>query len=630
MENVERPLRGGGSAAVEDADAVDPTFRSVAESLTDNIMLLDPDGLIRYTNNTVPDLSVAQVLGTLVYRYVPEEYRQVMRRCHERVLASGLPDRYETTYAADTGEVSWWETRVSPVLRDRRVVGLVQIASNVTERRTAAADRDRLFNLSLDMLCVAGTDGYFKRINPAFAHTLGHSDDELLARPFLDFVHPDDLASTTDAVAQLARGQAVIDFENRYRCSDGSYRWISWRSAPDGSGTRMHAVGRDVTESRKLEQQLRHSQKMDAVGRLAGGIAHDFNNLLLAIDLNLDLMMRAHDPHKREQYASEARRATQRAADLTRQLLALGRKSQPSFVTLDLNAVVNGMLTLLRRLIAEDIEIAFEPDPALPAVRADAAQLEQVVLNLCLNARDAMPDGGRLSLVTRATAVPVTREGARSAGESPRVALRVSDSGVGMTLEVRERAFEPFFTTKGAGKGTGLGLATVYGIVEQHGGIIRVDSEPGHGAAFEVLLPVGHGVPEQPSQRPRQHVLGGSETILVAEDEAGVRDAGVSVLESAGSRVIVAVDGEEALARFEQHPSEIALALLDVVMPRLGGPSVALSLRTHAPGLPIILTSGYDQAAEVAVGSVPHALRLDKPYAAEALLRCVRSALDGS
>ena len=284
--------------------------------------------MIRYTNYTVPDLTAAQVLGTPVYRYVPAEYRDLMRRCHERVLASGQPDRYETAYVADTGETSWWETRVSPVRRDGRVVALVQIASNVTERRQAAADRDRLFNLSIDMLAVAGTDGYFKRINPAFAHTLGHSDEELLSRPFMEFVHPEDREETRAAVARLAKGEPVIDFANRYRCRDGSYRWISWRTAPDSTGKLMHAIGRDVTEPRRLEEQLRQSQKMEAVGRLAGGIAHDFNNLLLAIDLNLDLLIaQRRRPRTRAQCCAEARRATQRAADVTRQLLALGRKS---------------------------------------------------------------------------------------------------------------------------------------------------------------------------------------------------------------------------------------------------------------------------------------------------------------
>jgi PAS domain S-box-containing protein len=629
MTSEDRARDKGVSASADDlGDAVDPSFRSVAESLTDNIMLLDPEGHVRYTNNTVPDLTIEQVLGTSVYRYVPEEYREVMRRCHGRVLATGQPDRYDTAYVSEAGEVSWWETRVSPVQRDGRVVALVQIASNVTERRMAAADRDRLFNLSIDMLCVAGTDGYFKRINPAFGHTLGYSDEELLAQPFLAFVHPEDRERTQAAVARLASGELVIDFDNRYRCQDGSYRWLSWRAAPDATGKLIHAIGRDVTEPRRLEQQLRHSQKMEAVGRLAGGIAHDFNNLLLAIDLNVDLMTKTPDPVKREQFSAEARRATQRAADLTRQLLALGRRSHTAFEPIDLNATVEGMLTLLRRLIAENIEVAFEPAQGMPAVRADAGQIEQVVLNLCLNARDAMPEGGRLSILTRLVPADDDRERAGGAAVGDRVALCVTDTGIGMSAEVRERAFEPFFTTKGLGKGTGLGLAMVYAIVAQHGGSVRVESEPGRGSSFEVLLPAATEPVAGAIERPKSQVLGGCETILVAEDEPSVRDAVLGLLQGAGYRVLIATNGEEAVSLFEQHIAVVALAVLDVVMPRLGGPSAALRIRKLSPELPVILTSGYADAVEVGVSSVPHALRIDKPYASEALLQLVRQALD--
>lgn len=301
MADTELPPGQSTTDSAAFAASIDPSFRSVAESLADNILLLDPAGLIHYANNTVPDLTIEQVLGTPVYRYVPEEYRDVIRRCHERVLATGQSGRYETAYASETGEMSWWETRVNPVLRDGCVVALVQIASNVTERRKAAADRDRLFNLSLDMLCVARTDGYLQRINPAFVHTLGYSEEELLSVPFLSFVHPDDRASTQAVVERLAKGEPVIDFANRQRCRDGSYRWLSWRAAPDTTGKRVHAIGRDVTDTRRLEQQLRQSQMMEAVGRLAGGIAHDFNNLLLAVDLNLELI--ANTPEARQRAA---------------------------------------------------------------------------------------------------------------------------------------------------------------------------------------------------------------------------------------------------------------------------------------------------------------------------------------
>jgi CheY-like chemotaxis protein len=239
-----------------------------------------------------------------------------------------------------------------------------------------------------------------------------------------------------------------------------------------------------------------------------------------------------------------------------------------------------------------------------------------------------MPSGGRLRISTR-MAVRSSLGAMLSSEERPRhVALRVTDSGIGMSADVRERAFEPFFTTKAKGKGTGLGLATVYGVVEQHGGSVRVDSELGHGSTFEVLLPAASGTPADASNRPRAHVLGGHETVLLAEDEPSVREAVVSLLEGAGYRVLVASDGEQAVSLFELHDTEIALLLFDVVMPRLGGPAAALRIRVRAPNVPVILSSGYDEAAEVGVSAVPRARRLDKPYLPEALLQTVRDVLD--
>jgi two-component system cell cycle sensor histidine kinase/response regulator CckA len=579
------------------------------------LILLDRGGLIRYINYTVPDLAIADVLGTSVYQYVPEEYREVMRRCHDRVLGSGQPDRYETAYVAENGETSWWESRVSPVVREGEIVGLVQIASNVTERRQAAADRDRLFNLSVDMLCIASTDGYFKRLNPAFEHTLGYRVEELLAAPFRDFVHEDDRVSTEAAVARMAQGEQLIDFENRYRCRDGTYRRISWRASSDTTGRLIYAIGRDVTDTRNLERQLHESQKLDAVGQLAGGIAHDFNNLLTAIELNTQVALRDKDDAVRAEHLQEVRRAAQRAADLTRQLLAFARRRPPALALVSVNEVADGMLSLLRRLIPADIEIAFEPAAELGPIMGDAAQLEQVVLNLCVNARDAMPGGGRLTIETRT--------------DGAAVQLVVRDTGVGMAPEVRERIFEPFFTTKPLGRGTGLGLATVYAIVQQHKGRIRVDSELDRGSSFQLDFPAGEGVVQTSKPPPMSVARGGSETILVAEDEPGVRSAVVALLENAGYRVLVAHDGQEAVQLFEQHAGQVSAVLLDMVMPKLGGPLAARQMRKARPQIPVVFMSGYSSAAELGVSSLPRVSRLDKPFEPDALLRKIREALDG-
>jgi CheY-like chemotaxis protein len=359
---------------------------------------------------------------------------------------------------------------------------------------------------------------------------------------------------------------------------------------------------------------------MEAVGQLAGGVAHDFNNLLLAIELNTHLALKSEDSAVRAQCLNEVKQATARAADLTRQLLAFGRPRPAKLVPVNLNEVVQGMLSMLRRLIAENIEIVLDPEDDLGPILADAAQIEQILLNLCVNARDAMPIGGRLTIETR--------NPSPSGGDAGRITLAVRDTGIGMIPETRERVFEPFFTTKAPGLGTGLGLSTVYGIVEQHKGRIVVESEPGRGTSFVIDLPSSDRSPTARAHTPSSAVLGGHETLLIAEDEPGVRSAVVGLLESAGYRVLVADNGEDAVRLFEAHAQEVALLLLDMVMPKLGGPPAARRIRESRPDIPVVFMSGYAFTGDLGPASLVRASRIDKPYEPDALLRKVREALD--
>ena len=388
---------------------------------------------------------------------------------------------------------------------------------------------------------------------------------------------------------------------------------------------------RDLTERRELEQQLRQSQKMDAVGRLAGGIAHDLNNLLTVITGRSHILLgsvAADDPLSA--HVEQIRKTAERATVLVRQLLAFSRKQVLKPKVLDLNLIVAGMQKMLRPLIGEHIEVVAAPAPRLGAVRADPGQIEQVILNLAVNARDAMPQGGRLALETANVDIDAAfvRQN-RGARPGPFVMLAVSDTGVGMDAETQRHLFEPFFTTKGVGQGTGLGLATVYGIVKQSDGYIRVDTEPGRGARFEIYLPLveepldgdtrGHAVSDLPR---------GRETILLVEDQEDVRDLAREVLQMSGYTVLEARNGAEALQLFEQHVDRVHLLVTDVVMPRMSGQKLADSLASRRPEVKVLYMSGYSGDAMTSHGALgSNAALLLKPFSPEALTQKLREVL---
>jgi signal transduction histidine kinase/CheY-like chemotaxis protein len=383
---------------------------------------------------------------------------------------------------------------------------------------------------------------------------------------------------------------------------------------------------------RDSEEQLRQAQKMEAVGRLAGGIAHDFNNLLTAIQGYSELMLLRlppRDPLRR--HAEEIHKASGRAAALTRQLLAFSRKQVLEPKLLDLNAIVAGMDGMLRRVIGEDVELVSRPADRLGAVHADPGQLEQVILNLAVNARDAMPNGGKLILETRNAEVrPGSREASAGLAPGRYVVLAVTDTGVGMDAGILSRIFEPFFTTKEKGKGTGLGLSTVYGIVKQSGGHVFVRSEPGLGSTFEIYLPRVEGQPEAAAEeRQATEPARGRETILLVEDEELVRDFAREVLEMHGYRVLEASGGGEALLLCERHTGPIDLMLTDVVMPHLNGRQLYERLAPTRPEMRVLYMTGYTEDAIVHQGTLdPGTALITKPFTPDALVRKVREMLD--
>ena len=476
-------------------------------------------------------------------------------------------------------------------------------------------------------------------LSPAYDDVFGHSREHAYAAPnaWLDTVHPEDRGRMLEALFASARGER--DNEDAYRVvrPDGSIRWIRGRASPvrDATGRTIRLVGiaEDITELRRTQDQLFRAQKMEAVGRLAGGVAHDFNNLLTAITGHAELVREdLREGDRLREDIEEILNAANRAAVLTKQLLAFSRRQVLAPRVVDLNALVANMDKMLRRLIGEDIDLRTVLGEDLGAVRADPGQLEQVLVNLAVNARDAMPQGGRLTLETGNVELDDAYVHAHEpVRPGPYVMLAVSDTGTGMTEEVQARIFEPFFTTKEAGKGTGLGLATVYGIVKQSGGYVWVYSEVGRGSAFKVYLPQVDEAPEALTARaPAVGTAGGTETILVVEDEAMVRSLARISLGKRGYRVLEAANGGEALQLTEQHTDPIHLMVTDLVMPGMSGQELAERLARLRPGMKVLYISGYTDRALMRESVLPPgAAYLEKPFTPDALARKVRAVLDG-
>jgi PAS domain S-box-containing protein len=465
----------------------------------------------------------------------------------------------------------------------------------------------------------------------------GYAEAQLLGRSALTLLTPEgarEVGTRLDASKDGAGVAPVHDV--RLVRQDGRKLWVDVTLSSVLKESRV--VGRlgvlhDTTEKRHLEDQLRQSQKMEAIGRLAGGVAHDFNNLLAVIMGYSDLLRSALGRRDRlARDVEEIRRASERATALTQQLLAFSRNQilQPQVV--EVNALVGNMAEMLRRLIGEDIELELRLDPGAGRVSGDPGQLEQVLMNLAVNARDAMPRGGRLTLETRAVELePAQVESSPGCAPGAYVRLAIHDTGYGITPEVQAHLFEPFFTTKEPGRGTGLGLSTVYGIVKQHHGHIEVDSQPERGATFRIHLP---RVEAEPATEPRpggsRGQPGGSETVVVVEDESALRDLIGRILGHSGYTVVTAADGIEALDAIKAHGGSIDLVITDLVMPRLGGRELAARLRGSHPKTRLLYLSGYSaESVEKPSEPGPDARLLQKPFTPAALLQATREVLDG-
>ncbi len=557
----------------------------------------------------------------------------------QRIIRQGL-DRFETRHRCRDGRVLDIEASVKFV---ERAGSFVCFFRDITERKRADEALRRsekrfraLIEKSTDMILVLDAEGRYQFWSESAAETLGWTPGEMLGRSALERVHPDDRPRIAHVLERLLSTESGIARELfRHQHADGSWRQLEGTAR---NLLRDPAVGgivlnsRDVSEQRLLEEQFWQAQKLESVGRLAGGVAHDFNNLLTVILSSVEEMR--DQPQGEAQPSAvlveEIGAAGERARDLTRQLLAFARKQVIAPESLDLGAVVLGTEKLLRRLLGEDVELATGLGPGLWPVRCDRGQVEQVIVNLAVNARDAMPGGGTLLIET--SNVEVDRDGVSAhPGMRPGsyVRLSVRDSGMGIAPEVKARIFEPFFTTKATGKGTGLGLATVYGIVKQSDGFISVESEPGRGTAFELLFPRAQGGVSEPGPRVSLARPQGRETVLVVEDDELVRGVTVRTLASAGYRVIVAGNGTEALDAAAREGGPVHLLVTDVIMPGLNGHELASELLRGRPDLCVLYVSGYAGDVISETGVLDSGVELlEKPFTAPTLLGRVRAILD--
>jgi PAS domain S-box-containing protein len=621
-------------------------LRTLLDASPSAIVSMDERGSATYWNRRAAELfgwtaeeAVGRAVADLILApALRDGHHAVLRRYLETGEQGILNRRTELTALRKDGS----EVPVEITLAEVPGRAFTAFIDDIRDRKQAEAALRRseehfrsLIENASDMILVADAGHGITYVSPSVERVLGYLAEELLGRSPLELVHPEDELRVQQLFADTARPVAIMEpLRVRLRHRDGSWRTleaVARRQAQEGVVGGVVINARDITEREHLEAQLLQAQKIEAVGRLAGGIAHDFNNLVTAILGYADLALRrvaAHDPLRRN--VEEITRAAERAAALTQQLLAFSRKQVLQPRVLDVREVLAGAQGLLRRLIGEDIDLAIRADAGVGRVRVDPVQLEQVLLNLAINARDAMPQGGRL--VLEAMDVDLDEAYARDhlggrAGSF--VMLAVSDTGHGMNRETQARIFEPFFTTKEVGKGTGLGLSTVYGIVKQSGGYIWVYSEPGRGSTFKVYLPRVAETAETVLAQAAAEPARGSETVLLVEDEDSVRQLVQELLESVGYEVLTAARPAEALRLAADYAGPLHLLVTDVVMPQMDGPELAQRLRGLRPDVRVLYLSGYSPGIVADRGVLENGgTFLQKPFSAEALETKVRETLD--
>ena len=624
------------------AEAGERDLRLITDALPVLIAFIGDDQIYRFANKAYEDWffkPAHEVIGQDVKSLITAEGYALRWPFMERALA-GEAVTFEMDWPRRDGSARIAEIRYLPRRTHGRVDGYHVFVQDVTARKQTeanlarqvaarTAERDQIWQASSDLLCVANFEGYFVSLNPAWAATLGWTEAELKARPFLEFVHPDDVGATETAAGGLLRGEAQFTFENRYRHKDGNYMWLSWNAVPrDGL---IYASVRDVTAAkrqgealRQAEEALRQSQKMEAVGQLTGGVAHDFNNMLTIIRSSVDFLRRPDLPDaRRARYMDAVSDTVDRAAKLTGQLLAFARRQALKPEVLNVGERLRSLADMLDTVTGARVRVTVDvpDDPCF--VRVDVAQFETALVNLAVNARDAMDGEGALilRLVCGASMPPIRGHGG---GPGPFAKVVLTDTGCGIPEADLARIFEPFFTTKDVGKGTGLGLSQVFGFAKQSGGDVEVASTVGQGTTFSLYLPEVQA--ERDDERDEEDTgpapAGTGQRILVVEDNLEVGRFATQILEDLGYRTEWVTNAETALERLGADGGGFEAVFSDVVMPGMGGIALAQELRQRLPAMPVLLASGY---SHVLAENDAHGFELlHKPYSADQLSRILR------
>ncbi|MEO7072634.1 MAG: PAS domain-containing protein [Rhodanobacter sp.] len=636
-------------------------------------LLRGPEHIFELTNRSYSRLIGGRdVLGRSVAEALPEAAEQGFVDLLDMVYASGEPyvasaSPFTMRPAPDTPVSQSYVDFVYQPIKDAsgQVTGIFVEGMDVTERTLAESalrgsearlrelnrdleakvaerihGRARTWQLSTDIIGVLNAQGVFELSNPAWQTILGWPEETIAATPFLDFLHADDLARTRLAFAHaIELGEPALHFENRYRHADGSYRWLSWVAIPEDD--KIYCSARDITTEKeaaaalvRTEAALRQSQKMEAVGQLTGGLAHDFNNLLGGIMGAMEVVQMKLDEGKAEdvpRYLELGEAAVRRAASLTQRLLAFSRQQTLDPRATDINRLVGGMEDLIRRTIGPSVQLEVLGTADLWPSLVDPPQMENALLNLCINARDAMPEGGQLSIETANCGLDEHAAATYELDPGQYVSLSVTDTGSGMSPEVIARAFDPFFTTKPIGQGSGLGLSMIYGFARQSGGQVRIHSELGAGTTVRIYLPRHDHMPADIAPESTAHVSqpgGHHETILVVEDEPSIRELVCEMLTEAGYNLLQATDGDAGL-RTLQSPAVIDLLITDVGLPgSMNGRQMADAARVTRPRLKILFMTGYADDSTVGGGHLAVDMHvLTKPFSLDTLRRRVRDIL---